>query len=167
MTRIVIDLPQGNLPVDMAEKIVSATIGTTSESSRTVMILPQPQPAARHVLVVDDDAAVRNSVKFTLELEGFEVRAFRSAEELLIEESIPSCSCLVVDYYMPGMNGLQLVAGMRERDAALPAVLITSSDDNLRNRAAALGVIMVAKPMIGGPLLNAVRDAIGGETTSS
>ena len=53
------------------------------------------------MLVVDDDAAVRKSIKFALELEGFEVRDFSSAQELLIEENIPPRSCLVVDYYMP------------------------------------------------------------------
>jgi two-component system response regulator FixJ len=131
------------------------------------MTVRHPLSAARHVLVVDDDAAVRKSIKFALELEGFEVRDFSSAEDLLIEESIPPHSCLVVDYYMPEMNGLELVARLRERDRTLPAVLITTSDDNLRNRATALGVITVDKPMLGVPLLNAVWAAFGGETTSS
>ena len=121
----------------------------------------------RHVLVVDDDAAVRKSIEFALQLEGFEVRAFSSAQDLLIEENIPSPTCLVVDYYMPGMNGLELVARLRERKKVLPAVLITSPDENLRNQAAAFGVTMVDKPMLGGPLLKAVQAAFDGETTSS
>jgi len=131
------------------------------------MTLRQPLSVAKHVLVVDDDAAVRKSIKFALELEEFEVRDFASAEELLIEESIPPHSCLVVDYYMPGMNGLELVARLRDRNMALKAVLITSSDDNLRKQAAASSVIMVDKQMLGSPLLNAVRAAFGDETTSS
>jgi CheY-like chemotaxis protein len=44
----------------------------------------------------------------------------------------------VVDYDMPGMNGLELVARLRERKKVLTAVLITSPDENLRNQAAAL-----------------------------
>jgi two-component system response regulator FixJ len=68
---------------------------------------------------------------------------------------------------MPEMNGLELIAKLRERNKALPAVLITSPDANLRDRAAALGVTMVDKPMLGDPLLNAVRAALDGETTSS
>jgi two-component system response regulator FixJ len=123
--------------------------------------------APKHVFVVDDDTAVRASIKFALELEGFEVRAFPNAEALLATERIPSPSCLVVDYHMPGMNGLDLVARLRERDKALPAVLISSPDDNLRNRAAILGVTMVEKPMLGAPLLNAVRAAFDGAATSS
>jgi two-component system, LuxR family, response regulator FixJ len=130
------------------------------------MHLHHPESASRHVLVVDDDAAVRKSIKFVLELEGFEVRAFSSAHDLLIEASLPSPSCLVVDYHMRGMNGLELVAKLRERDAALPAVLISSPNDKLRSRAAASGIAMVDKPMLGGPLLNAVRAAFDGETKS-
>jgi len=63
--------------------------------------------AGKHImLVVDDDAAVRSSLKFILEVEGFYVRVYASAEELLKEESLPDPGCLVVDYHMPGMNGL-------------------------------------------------------------
>ena len=123
------------------------------------MNLRRPTSAAKHVLVVDDDAAVRKSIEFALELYGFEVTAFSSAQELLIDENIPSQSCLVVDYYLPGMNGLELVAKLRERNKALPAVLITSPNEYLRNRAAAAGIFMVDKPMLGVPLLNAVRAA--------
>jgi two-component system response regulator FixJ len=147
-------------------KIDSAAIPNHARKFTKAMTLHHPTSVARHVLVVDDDAAVRKSIKFALELEGFEVRDFSSAQELLIEESIPPRSCLVVDYYMPGMNGLELVARLREWDKTLPAVLITGSDDNLRNRAAAFGVIVVDKPMLGGPLLNAVRAAFDGEKTS-
>ena len=54
------------------------------------------------MLVVDDDLAVRNSLKFILEVEGFQVRVYSSAEELLNEASLPDPSCLVVDYHMLG-----------------------------------------------------------------
>ena len=72
------------------------------------------------MLVVDDDSAVGNSLKFVLEVEGFQVRVFSSAEELLNEDSLPDASCLVVDYYMPGMNGLKLVAHLRDRNVLIP-----------------------------------------------
>jgi FixJ family two-component response regulator len=83
---------------------------------------------------------------------------------MLIERTIPSPSCLVVDYHLPGMNGLELVAKLRERNSALPAVLITSPNDSLRYRAAASGIQMVDKPMLGGPLLSAVWAAFEGGT---
>ena len=147
-------------------KISFVAIPNRTRKLTKAMTLRRSPAAARHVLVVEDDAAVRKSIKFALELEGFEVREFSNAEELLVEDSIPPRSCLVVDYYMPGMNGLELVTRLRGRYTALPAVLITSSDDNLRNRATASSVIMIDKPMLGSALLNAVRAAFGGETTS-
>ena len=81
--------------------------------------------AKQVVLVVDDDSAVRNSLRFTLEVEGFEVRAYPSAHELLDEDRLPTLSCLVTDYHMPAMNGLELVAQLRGRDVLIPAILVT------------------------------------------
>jgi two-component system, LuxR family, response regulator FixJ len=100
-------------------------------------------------------------------LEGFEVSAFSTAHDLLLEPSIPSPSCRVVDYHMRGMDGLELVAKLSERSTALPAVLISSPNDRLRSRAAASGIAMVEKPMLGRHLLDAIRAAFdGGETKS-
>jgi two-component system, LuxR family, response regulator FixJ len=124
--------------------------------------------ACRNVmLVVDDDSAVGNSLKFVLEVEGFQVRVFSSAEELLNEDSLPDASCLVVDYYMPGMNGLELVAHLRDRNVLIPAILITPApSDNLRNRAAAAGVPIVEKPLLGSRLLDSIREAFDGHSKS-
>ena len=124
--------------------------------------------ACRNVmLVVDDDSAVRNSLKFVLEVEGFQVRVFSSAEELLNEDSLPDASCLVVDYYMPGMNGLELVAQLRDRNVLIPAILITPApSENLRNRAAAAGVPIVEKPLLGSRLLDSIRMAFDGHSKS-
>lgn len=119
------------------------------------------------MLVVDDDPAVGNSLKFVLEVEGFQVRVFSSAEELLNEDSLPDASCLVVDYYMPGMNGLELVAHLRDRNVLTPAILITPApSQNLRNRAAAAGVPIVEKPLLGGRLLDSIREAFDADAKS-
>ena len=117
------------------------------------------------MLVVDDDSAVRNSLKFVLEVEGFQVHVFSSAEELLNEGSLPDASCLVVDYQMPGMNGLELVAQLRGRDILIPAILITPApSENLRDRAAAAGIPIVEKPLLGSRLLDSIRIAFDGHT---
>ena len=53
------------------------------------------------ILVVDDDAAVRNALKFALEVEGFSVRLYATPEALLAEKDLPAAGCLVIDYRMP------------------------------------------------------------------
>jgi two-component system response regulator FixJ len=106
------------------------------------------------------DPAVRDSLKFSLEIEGFAVRAYSSALDLLNEDSPPASSCLVVDYHMPMMNGLEVVAQLRGRHILIPAILITSHpNENLRNRAAAAGVQIVEKPLFSGPLLGSILKA--------
>jgi len=115
------------------------------------------------VLVVDDDAAVRNSLKFALELEGLEVRLYADAEALLRDAAIPETGCLVVDYYMRPMNGLDLVRSLRRRRIALPAILITAqATAELRERARADGICTVLeKPLEDSALLDTIRSALG------
>jgi len=120
------------------------------------------------VLVVDDDAGVRDTLKFTLEVEGFEVRTYSSAQELLNEKSLRASSCLVTDYHMPAMTGLELVDQLRDRRISIPTILITSlADENLCNRAASGGVLLIDKPVFGGRLLDALRKAFDGQSESS
>ena len=115
------------------------------------------------ILVVDDDAGVRDSLKFTLEIEGFEVRVYSSAQELLNENSLPAFSCLVTDYHMPAMTGLELVDQLRDRRVSMPAILMTSlPNEILRNRAAAAGISIVEKPVVGSRLLDFLREAFDG-----
>src|SRR4029079_11738647 len=77
------------------------------------------------VVVVDDDTAVRNALKFSLELEGYTVRTYSDALELLDGPQLPPGACLVMDYKLPGLDGLEAIARVRERYAGLPAILIT------------------------------------------
>jgi two-component system, LuxR family, response regulator FixJ len=65
--------------------------------------LPNPYPV---VIVVDDDTAVRNSLKFSLKVEGFAVRAYGCAGDLLDSLDPLECACFVIDQNMPGMKGL-------------------------------------------------------------
>jgi uncharacterized protein (DUF2267 family)/DNA-binding NarL/FixJ family response regulator len=114
------------------------------------------------VIVVDDDAAVRNSLKFCLELEGFDVRVYEGGKELLADAGLSSASCLVIDQYMPGMTGVELVDRLRERYVDVPAILITAkASDELRRRAALSGVRQVLeKPLEDCGLFEGIRSAI-------
>jgi len=114
------------------------------------------------VLVADDDAAVRDSLKFVLGLEGLDVRLYKDGAELLREPALPRTGCLVVDYWMPGMDGLELDGHLRDRAVELPAILITGrATGDLQRRASHAGFrSVVEKPFEDGALLGGIRDAL-------
>lgn len=117
-----------------------------------------PRPA---VFLVDDDPAVAHAVQFSFDLEGLDVRSFRDAETLLASEALPDKGCLILDYHLPGVDGLGLLERLRENGVRLPAVLITTNPrPHLRARAAAAGVPIIEKPLLSDALLSAVRSAL-------
>jgi FixJ family two-component response regulator len=112
------------------------------------------------VAVVDDDPAVCGSLKFSLELEGFIVRAYGSGAELLNASDFTEFSCLVVDQRMPEMSGMELISRLRERQVLTPAVLLVSHlNAALSARAANAQVPIVEKPLLGNALLDCIREA--------
>ncbi len=114
------------------------------------------------VCVVDDDAAVRNALKFLLEVEGMTVRTYDGPAALLADRTLPPRACFAVDQQMPVMDGLELLSVLRERGATGPAILITGeSNDRLRMRAQKLGVHRVLeKPLQDGAFVDSVRSAL-------
>ena len=125
--------------------------------SQAVSSVPE-RPA---VVVVDDDRAVLNSLKFALEIEGFAVSTYRSGEEFLAGASLPQSDCLVLDYHLPGVNGLAVIDELRRRQINMPAILITTNPPfALRQRAAAAGLALVEKPLLGNTLSEAIHMAL-------
>jgi len=112
------------------------------------------------VAIVDDDAAVCSSLKFSLELEGFRARTFANGAEFLAVGDFGAFNCLVVDQRMPGMSGMELIARLRDRKVCTPAILIISHPNAaLSARAAAAGVPIVEKPLLGNVLVEKIREA--------
>lgn len=114
------------------------------------------------VLVVDDDAAVRHSLKFALELEGLNVRLYKGGAELLAEDHLPEKGCLVVDYYMPLMDGVELIKRLRRRQVSLPAILITAkATRDLKEHAVRSGFhLVLEKPLEDSTLVDSIRHAL-------
>jgi two-component system response regulator FixJ len=112
------------------------------------------------VVIVDDDPAVCNSLKFSLELEGFVVRVFGSAAELFHAGELEAYDCFIVDQRMSEVSGLDMIAQLRKRRIATPAILVTSHPSAaLSARAAIANVPIVEKPLLGNALLDRVREA--------
>lgn len=120
--------------------------------------LSHPLPA---LIVVDDDAAVRHSLRFALEMDGFAVWLYADGSELLDEPNLPTYGCLLIDYYLPDLDGLELLARLRSRGVVLPALLTTGHPSvALRRRVGQAGLRLVEKPLLGDGLADMIRDSL-------
>jgi len=90
------------------------------------MNLPQ---IASTVYIVDDDEAVRDSLRWLLEANSYRVRAYASAEAFLAEYDDQQPGVLIVDVRMPGMSGLELQEQLIARKSTMPVVFITGHGD--------------------------------------
>ena len=119
--------------------------------------------AATLVHVVDDDLAVRDSLRWLLEGEGLVVQTYASAEEFLAKFTSERAACAVVDLRMPGMSGLELQGELARRHVRLPLVFVTAHGDvPLAVSAMRRGAVdFVEKPFTDARLVDAVRRALG------
>ncbi len=80
-----------------------------------------------HILIVDDEPSIRNSLQSILEEEGYEVSTTDSAEstQALISEKLPSFDAALIDIWMPGMDGLTLLDWLREREENFPVIMMS------------------------------------------
>ena len=81
------------------------------------------------IYIVDDDEAVRDSLRWLLEANGYAVRSFAGAEEFLGAYDPEQVGVLIADIRMPGMSGLELQETLIARKAPLPIVFITGHGD--------------------------------------
>lgn len=117
------------------------------------------------ICVLDDDPDVLQSLRFLLETYGFGVRTFSAATVLLGSIDPDDVDCLVIDYKMPHMDGLDVAARLRQRKIATPIVLMTDySDPHIAGRAATIGIdYILLKPHLEDSLVTRIRDAISRE----
>lgn len=118
--------------------------------------------AERAVYVVDDDAAVRRSLERLLDAAGFRVGLYQSSLEFI--EAAPSLApgCALLDNKMPGMEGLELQALLRQRDILLPVIVMTGYGDvQSAVRAMKAGAVdFIEKPYNDDVLLRAIEAAL-------
>ena len=119
-------------------------------------------PAKATVFVVDDDQAMRNSLKWLIESVGVQVESFASADEFLVQYQSGRHGCLVLDVRMPGMSGLDLQEQLARQNINIPVVIITGHGDvPMAVRAMKSGAIdFIEKPFNDEVLLDAIRRAL-------
>lgn len=114
------------------------------------------------ICLVDDDEAVRDSLRVLLESYGIAVEDYGSARDFLSDAASNESDCLLLDLHMPDMDGLQLLDAMRKRGSAMPVIMITGrGDSHLGDRAKQAGAYtLLNKPVGEDLLLQSIRRAV-------
>lgn len=115
-----------------------------------------------NVFVVDDDEAMRSSLKWLIESVGMQVHTYPSAQAFLDAYYPGRAGCLLLDVRMPGMSGLELQTYLVRREIRLPVIIITGHGDvSMAVRAMKAGAVdFIEKPFDGEALLGSIRDAL-------
>ena len=118
--------------------------------------------AEQTVFIVEDDAAVRDSLGLLLGLQGFRTQSFSCAEDFLRIYQPSWAGCLLLDVRMPGMNGLELQESLRGQGLALPVIFMTAHGDitTVRTALKSGATDFLEKPVDPTALLTAVRTAL-------
>lgn len=114
------------------------------------------------ICLVDDDPSLRASVSNLMSSLGLEILVFDSAEAFLASDCIEDTGCLVLDFRLQGMNGLDLMAHLAAASRAVPTIMLTGNDaDIVQQQALALGATaFLTKPLNPPEFLAAVRDIL-------
>jgi two-component system response regulator FixJ len=120
------------------------------------------QPQAALVHVIDDDEAIRQSLEFLLKASKIEVKTHPSAEAFLAALPDLTASCVITDVRMPGIGGIELLRHLKERNIAVPVIVVTGHGDvPLAVEAMKVGAAdFLEKPFDDEVLLASVRSAL-------
>ena len=115
------------------------------------------------VLIVDDEAAIRESLQTLLELEGYEVDTASDGAEGLARLAERPYDLVLLDFAMPERNGIEVLQDIRERDSELAIIMITAygTVENAVNAMQAGATNFIQKPWDNEKLLADIRTAVG------
>lgn len=145
-----------------AAKTKPISVGREAETPARVAGEAVSSPSwPRVVYLVDDDEAVRDSLKALLEACGLAVKDYPSAAEFLSESHDFSQTCLLVDVHMPGMTGWELLGVLQRRESSPVSIVITGAgDEALKGRLTGAGAYAVLdKPIHDDLLLRTIARA--------
>lgn len=110
------------------------------------------------VLIVEGEVAVRDSLRFSPEMEGLRVLAYRDVASIIDEKDLPVRGCLVMSCLPSILNGVDHLGTLRARDIRLPAILIaTDAWSDAMNRLAPCGAWFVqGEPVDGDALMSTI-----------
>jgi FixJ family two-component response regulator len=111
--------------------------------------------------IVEDDSAIRESLKLLLETRGYDVDAFADGAELFARGCNGRCDCLILDVNLPGDDGFSVLAKLRAKGIDTPVIFVSGrASSRMRDKAqAAHALAFFAKPVAPADLLSAIARA--------
>jgi DNA-binding NtrC family response regulator len=125
--------------------------------------IKEPVPAEGAVLIVDDEASIRESLQTLLEMEGFTVETAATGEEGLAKIAEQPMDLVLLDFALPDRNGLEILRDIRDRDPELGVIMITAYG-TVENAVAAMqggATNFIQKPWDNEKLVADVRAVVG------
>lgn len=118
--------------------------------------------AASRLVLVEDDENVRRSTTMLLRARGFQIDAYRNGTEFLMMQGQHGGDCLLIDYKMPRIDGLELMRRTRQQDDQTPGIMVTGFySETLRNRALIAGYTdILEKPSTPTSLIEMIRETL-------
>ncbi len=118
------------------------------------------------IFVIDDEASVRKALGRVLQHAGYQVETFASAAEFLKRTSYDGPGCIILDFQMPGLTGIELQAQLAEVDCHLPVIFLSGHGDiPISVKAMKAGAVdFLTKPFKNPDLLEAVRVSLQKDT---
>ena len=143
-------MPEVDLPLNLPAS-VTAVSGNLNNAA-----------TAASILVIDDEAAIRESLEVLLTLEGYTVRMAVDGEEGLRVLDLENFDLVLLDLALPGQSGLELLPLIKERQPELPVIMITAygTVDNVVDAIRAGAENFVQKPWDNEKLLADIRSAV-------
>ncbi len=134
-----------------------------TEAVLTRRVTPANDAGAGMILIIDDEAAIRESLEALLDLEGYVVAAAETADEGLARLAERPYDLVLLDYALPDRNGLEVLSELRERDPQLPVIMITAygTVENAVNAMRQGASNFLQKPWDNEKLLADVRAIVG------
>jgi FixJ family two-component response regulator len=113
------------------------------------------------IVIVEDDASVRQAIERILHAAGHNTKWYESAEAVVDVEAAMTADCLILDIELPGMSGLELYRTLKRSGLTTPAIFVTAlNGHNMRDETERLGAAnYLTKPFSGRALLTAVDEA--------
>lgn len=118
--------------------------------------------------IIDDDQAVRDSLKILLESYGLDVEEYASTQDFVRGFRPHARQCLILDQHLPGVTGLDFLASAQGMALTLPVILLTGRGDrSIRDRAYELGVrAYLEKPVADDILMATITQAVDDDAAS-